>query len=267
MRLALVCLLCWPALASADDAVKPFSELPLFTDGKGHYLAHHGTGAGSRIYWGDAREMHWMPVSPPSRTDRRVHWQFRDPTFPQARAPEFAAHIRPSFRSRRDQYLYQKTGQPLTLRCGRRELHLLPVEDARAGKLRRRMKVARAPSPRVPFYFARDDDGVYYFIDRHADRYRTHDLRLYVGRRGRMKRLKLIDVVRDAAGVLMVARGGVRLKVMRVKRQLAGSRWLVKGKVKELTNVPIERVSTTAIIYDQLGVYLGKKGHTPCDLL
>jgi len=65
---------------------------------------------------------------------------------------------------------------------------------------------------RVPHVFARDDAGVYYYVDRIAKVYGGKGFRVFVGKKGAMKQLALTDVASDSEGdVFSTKTGDLRL--------------------------------------------------------
>jgi hypothetical protein len=61
---------------------------------------------------------------------------------------------------------------------------------------------------RVPVVLARDDHGVYYYVDRLRDRFGGKGYRLFVGKKGAMKSLALDDVASDSLGDVFSTKTG-----------------------------------------------------------
>ena len=112
---------------------------------------------------------------------------------------------------------------------------------------------------------ARDDEGVYSYVDRARTPPGNYDFHLYVGPRGNMKQRSLTNIVSDSEGDIFVSKRG-RLKALHAKRQANRPEHLewIKGRTRSaLTKVPLGL--NAQLIYRDLGVYDGKRLGTPCD--
>jgi len=105
----------------------------------------------------------------------------------------------------------------------------------------------------VPHLLARDDSGVYYYVDRIAKIYGGKGYRVYVGKKGAMKQMPLTDVASDSAGEVFSTKSGD----LRLVRQSEGTKdtmtW-VKGE-KRLELVYLDTDVNSAVIFRDLGVY------------
>jgi hypothetical protein len=108
-------------------------------------------------------------------------------------------------------------------------------------------------------FLARDDDGVYYFVDELRDEYGGQGYRVFVGEKGTMKEMPMTNVVEDSGGFIFATKGG-SLKIISDKK--ADTAYWVKGgkKIELTTLVPTDN---RYLIYRSLGVY-GSIG-TVCD--
>lgn len=153
-----------------------------------------------------------------------------------------------------------------TLTCGENTwpLHLVPPRDAA-----RRLKGAAFMEPRwrrIPHALARDDEGTYWYVDgaRGADGAAVKgkpDYRLFMGRKGKLAEVALVDAL-DDAGLLLVTEAG-RLEVKPEGRDGRAAAWLTGTGRKPLTW--LEPSDQGALIYGALGVYAGEALGTPCD--
>jgi hypothetical protein len=114
--------------------------------------------------------------------------------------------------------------------------------------------------PRVPYGLARDRRGTYYYVDRGPEK-DSRDYRLYKGPTGRLKPLKMTNVVADSEGDVFSTRSGS----LRLVLEQPHSFWIKGRKRRKLINVPIGE--NLQLIYNELGIYLGQPFNTPCDLL
>ncbi len=109
---------------------------------------------------------------------------------------------------------------------------------------------------RRPVALSRDDSGVYYYVDRLRDDLGGEGFRVFVGKRGAMKQLPLVDVANDAAGmVFATGKGDLRLTINAEKpNEPATTVWANKKNTVTLRNVGIGPVSSY-LIHRDLGVY------------
>jgi len=260
-----------PAWADEPDKPDPWTGLQLFHDGKGHYLAiaplaevptHDGEGkiegriySRPELYVGNGVDMVQVPVRPRTVVGppASVLLQFEDWRFPG------------KFDGDQDVSI---SGQAVRLRCGKGEMSFVPADARTRDKIAKRANLAAKVEARIPWLLARDNQGTYFFVDRHPDLdARTYDRHLYIGHRGTLKKAALEDVIVDAAGELYVSKAGA-LRVEIVPGPAYKALWMpTKGAPETLTMVPRGVASTKEFIYGDLGVYLGKKLGTPCDWL
>jgi len=146
------------------------------------------------------------------------------------------------------------------LMCGaqKKPLTLLPTDAAE--KLLLASTYAPNPQQYVPYKLLRDDHGRYYFIDRGAQPGQEKRYRLFIGRSGALKLAKMTDVVTDSQGQIFSTRSGKLRMVVDVS---APSYWIQGKDKRALRVVPVEQ--NLQLIYNKLGVYLGKRLGTPCD--
>jgi hypothetical protein len=114
---------------------------------------------------------------------------------------------------------------------------------------------------RVPHLLARDDSGVYYYVDRFAKIYGGKGYRVWVGKKGAMKQLPLTDVASDSAGDVFSTKTGDLRLVRNSENNKETMTWVRGEKRTEL--VFLDTDVNSAVIFKDLGVYtfLG----TPCD--
>jgi hypothetical protein len=115
---------------------------------------------------------------------------------------------------------------------------------------------------RVPHWLARDDRGVYYYVDRLSKPYGGKGFRVLVGKKGALKEMPLVDVAQDSSGeVFSTKTGDLRLVRNDAPGEKSTARW-IKGKTStDLVTVSIDR--SERMIFSELGVY--KALGTFCD--
>lgn len=107
---------------------------------------------------------------------------------------------------------------------------------------------------RRPYMLARDDNGVYYYVDVIRDQYGGNGYRVFVGKKGALKQKPLTDIAKDSAGdVFATKTGDLRI----VKNTDANSKteivWIKGGKRSTLVALDVDQ--NAPIIFKQLGVY------------
>jgi hypothetical protein len=142
------------------------------------------------------------------------------------------------------------------LSCGAREVTLQKVSDKAA--LLAGAKYEEGPMQREPYALARDKAGTYYYVDRGVTDATARDFKLYRGPRGKLKPLAMKDVVSDSEGEIFASTTG-KLRLVLGKQS---AQWIAGG-TSALTLLPLS--DNYALIYNELGVYLGARLGVPCD--
>lgn len=264
----------WPRGAAADsfpDEPKPAFDaaarkaMALCTDGKGHYVAFAARSDrqkdvrfAHRILYGDGKRMYLVPVED--------LWGMTGDHFLDPRNLNPTANA--SFRGI-DWRLYSfaeldRNKARCEVQCGERRTALKIVEPAQAAALLDKAEIERGPRRFRPHALARDNEGVYYYVDNGFWPEAHKSYRLFVGRKGSLAQQKMTDVVTDSEGQIFATRtGSLRLVLGRNE-----SMWVENGKdgrekIKKLLLVPPQ--DNLQMIYNDLGVYLGERLGTPCD--
>jgi hypothetical protein len=107
---------------------------------------------------------------------------------------------------------------------------------------------------RRPYLLARDDSGVYYYVDVIRDEYGGNGFRVMVGKKGALKQKPLTDIASDSAGDIFSTKTGDLRFVKSVDEDKKTTTYWVKGSKKiELVSLDIEQ--NERMIYKDLGVY------------
>jgi hypothetical protein len=111
--------------------------------------------------------------------------------------------------------------------------------------------------------FARDDAGIYYYVDRLDAAHGGKGYRVFVGKKGAMKQMSLTDVASDSAGqVFSTKTGDLRLvKTNDVDNPKPSTRWVRGEKKTDLINLDLD--VNSPVIFTDLGIY--KFTGTLCD--
>jgi hypothetical protein len=160
-----------------------------------------------------------------------------------------------------DASVYLDKDKKYWLRCGsEKTVELRPVGKKETDRVVANAAFRPRLWNRTPHLLARDDDGVYYYVDRdlderdqgqsiHEKRYqRGH--RVFAGKKGQMKELPMTNVVADSAGeIYQTKRGDLRIVTSTDKT----ATW-VRGKKKTPLTL-LEPRDNRYLVYRELGVY------------
>lgn len=117
---------------------------------------------------------------------------------------------------------------------------------------------------RIPVLLARDDSGIYYYVDRLDAAHGGKGYRVFVGKKGGMKLQQLTDVASDAAGqVFSTKTGDLRLVTAMNTDNSAqqSAKWIRGEKKTELVQLDLD--VNSPVIFSDLGIY--KFTGTLCD--
>ncbi len=247
--LALVALAAATAFASAASAQtrepKPeASTLSIYHDGERHYVALGKVGKKQHAYYGDGKKFYRMVGYAIGSSSNFV---VKDP---RMRSAEL-----------------KRTTSGLIAKCQRTinddaTVKLRQLSAKEVSSIARKASFKPPRARRLPHLLARDEMGVYYFVDR-LDEQEYRDFRLFVGEAGKITRIALKHVAADTVGQVFATKKGA-LQVKRTSRELQAYAWVSPSRRSkfELVNVPTK--VNTRLIFNTLGVYSGRLG-TMCD--
>jgi len=133
--------------------------------------------------------------------------------------------------------------------CDKEDLVLTQLTGDKAKAVLDKSKLMTEYLMRRPHLLARDDSGVYYYVDRLSEHYGGRGFRVYVGRKGAMKQLPLTDVATDEAGEVFATKTGDLL----LNHTNDTVTWSRGGKKSQLTYLNVDRNSV--VIFTDLGIY------------
>ncbi len=109
---------------------------------------------------------------------------------------------------------------------------------------------------RIPHLLARDDAGVYYYVDQLREQYGGKGFRVFVGKKGAMKQLPLTDIATDSAGEVFSTRTGDIRIIHDDTDELNkhGNTTWVKGE-KKTSLLQLDLDMNSPLIFRDLGVY------------
>lgn len=106
---------------------------------------------------------------------------------------------------------------------------------------------------RRPHLLARDDRGVYYYVDVIRNEYGGKGYRVFVGKKGAMKQRPLVDVATDTGGDVFATKTG-DLRIVRTTSEDKSAIAWVKGE-KRTQLISLDTDLNSVLIYKELGVY------------
>lgn len=147
-----------------------------------------------------------------------------------------------------------------TLKCGETTVPLQKVDHATKNQLLKSLELREVVWRREPYLLARDNKGIYYYVDKLKEEYGGRHFQVFIGRRGQQKLSKLTGVVNDSKGTMFsTPSGDLRLVVDTSGRKVAT--W-IRGKQAPKKLTMIDPNKNQVLIYDELGAYLEQKyGH------
>ncbi len=153
-----------------------------------------------------------------------------------------------------------RTQTDWTLQCGKRKATYKTLSLAEQKKILGSAKFEIFSFRRQAHALLRDRRGIYYYIDKH--RFLGRDYRLFVGRRGNMKKYKLVDIVDDSEGQIFITKkGDLNLRDDKDDKAV----WSKGKSEKKLKKIPV--VDNRVLIYTDLGPYENTRMRTPCEEL
>jgi hypothetical protein len=240
-------------------------KLDVFTDGKGHYFATRlppavkATKLKEHFYYSANGKVFYKQ----SITSLGGGKTFVGATISDPRA---VFGINSHFKYRDEKASYK---------CDERKTQLIALTHDKGQAMLKKAKFYDVYWTRVPHALARDNDGNYYYVDRLYTRelvargYRG--FRVFVGQRGKMKRVKMKNVVSDQRGEVFITKSGklrLILTSSRTNPKPPKAVWLTGRKDRkrtDLVTVPVTHPRTRRMIFRELGVYQGVRLHKPCD--
>ena len=106
---------------------------------------------------------------------------------------------------------------------------------------------------RRPYMLARDDSGVYYYVDALRAEYGGKGFRVFVGKKGALKLKPLTDIASDTAGDIFATKTG-DLRIVRDTSEGKQNVQWVKGE-KRSSLVTLDLDANSQLIFKDLGVY------------
>ena len=252
-----------PTPYAVDSKIK--DQLAVFHDRQGHYLVlpkRPPVPPGKRlsasnkiffkrlakyVFYGDGKKLYRQIT--PSKSVNNANYSFSvlDPRVP------YLGHSSFVFRKGKASF-----------KCIRRRTPLTPLAAPAARKLLAKAKFFDLFWRRAAFALARNSRGRYFYVDRVSYPHGPlRGFRVFSGMRGKMKRLRMKNVVNDPVGQIFITRRGkLRLVLSKGRKQAT---WIRGRRRTPLTLVNVRPAAARRLIYHDLGVYFGKRFERPCD--
>lgn len=263
LEVALSLALTGTALAGPRGQAKPkpidpshvLDKLDVFRDDAGNYVVSARPGAfkssdeaESWVFYGDRDTLYQQRVFGSSSNGANYEWHVWAP-----RSKANGAGI------------YVQDGKA-SLACETNKT--IPLVQLKADEAKALIRHAKFLPPlwqRSAHLLARDDDGVYYYVDQLRDEDGGKGFRVFVGQKGEMKEVPMINIVTDSAGEIFATKAG-KLKI--IAGNDGSAFWVKKGTKGEAeqTKSPLTQLppaDNIYLIYRELGIY-GPLG-APCD--
>jgi hypothetical protein len=240
------------AQAAGDEAdVSAYKDhLKVLTDGKGHFAAllpftiSDSDDTGYFFYSGDGGKTFFAQRRTSGGKDgnKQFNFMFWDP------------------RSTGSSLYY--TDKKYTLSCDKRSTAMTALSKEDAQKLLAGAKFMNVKWKRRAYTLARDNNGVYYYVDQAREPEGNKDFHVFKGPKGAVKQQEMVNVVSDGEGNIFVTKNG-KLRLVLDKHETS---WIQgAGKPTPLTPLDLDMYVNSILVYTELGAYTGDTLGTPCD--
>ncbi len=233
----------------AVDISEYKDKLQVLTDATGGtYVVHFERGGKSHVFYGEGTSLYRQIVVGSSSSD--TTWGV------DTYSPRVWRSLRASIDMKEDgtyrKYCAENGAEEFT------ELTLLGNDAAK--KVIAKSKFLTSATMYVPYGLARDDKGVYYYVDLLTTDYGGKGYRLWIGKKGRMKQVPLADVSDDTGGAVFSTKTGDLHFV--VDQPLGdegegsdstGASWVRGDKTTKLK--PLNTFTNSWLIHSELGIY------------
>jgi hypothetical protein len=146
---------------------------------------------------------------------------------------------------------YYKT--EFTLSCTTEKVPALTqLSDAEAQAVLKKATFRTSALVHVPVALARDEAGVYYYVDRLRNDLGGQGYRVYVGKRGALKLMPLRDVAIDSGGMVFATKKGEFQLTLDTGSSVTAT-WNNKGKARTLK--VLDLFNESYLIHRELGIY------------
>ena len=235
-----------PTKASDVIDVKPMlDKLNVYKDDFGKYFVGPRPDAivdtevaAQWVFYGDQKGLYQQRIIGSGREGHKLDWAIWAPR---------VRHMQQA------QVIQDDAGAQMTCEMRDRKYvtkQLAPVPADQAKAFLQRVALHPPLWQRQSHLLARDDNGIYYFVDELREEYGGNGYRVFVGQKGAMKEVPMKNVVSDSAGEIFATQNG-DLKI--VTGEKGKAYWKRGGKKEDLT--VLEPTDNRYLIYSELGIY------------
>lgn len=132
-------------------------------------------------------------------------------------------------------------------------IELTQLAGTKAAEILDKYQFVTTSVVRRPYLLARDDRGVYYYVDVLRDLYGGSGHRVFIGKKGGLKQMALTDVTSDSAGDVFATKTGDLRLVRTLGDDKPTAQWIRGEKKSDLIYLDI--YMNQPLIYRELGLY------------
>ncbi|MDQ3334079.1 MAG: hypothetical protein M4D80_02880 [Myxococcota bacterium] len=254
-RACVAAALLWATVsfARADPAPKPVDikdmkeKLLVFKDAEGGiYVVFNEKQMDKRVFYGTVRDkvLYDQILEGGGGTDGNA-W------YVSVSAPRTTYPFMGSVGRRKDDTFFRSCGGGSKAT----DADLTQITGDKAKEILEKYKFLTTPIIRKPYLLARDDRGVYYYVDVLRNIYGGSGHRVFVGKKGALKQMALTDVTSDSAGdVFSTKTGDLRLVHTVVEGKAKPTAQWIRGE-KRSDLIYLDLYMNQPLIYRDLGLY------------
>lgn len=237
----MVGVIAWCATAAADPSPSPVDvkafkgELIVLQDvAGGSYVVRPGSAP--MVFYGTGKKLYQQAIL--GRSANGDAWSI------STWAPRLA-QIRPGSIDRQEDGSYHRSCD------GKDDAVLTQLTGDKAKTVLDKYEVLSEFMVRRPHLLARDDAGIYYYVDRLQQKLGGKSYRVFVGKKGAMKPVALTDIASDTAGEVYSTKTG-DLRLVRTNG-IGVATWIKGEKRTELISLDVD--ANSQLIFSDLGIY------------
>jgi hypothetical protein len=148
-----------------------------------------------------------------------------------------------------------------SLRCGDTPIELTPLSGEPRARFLDGVEFKTRYWEREPIMLARDEYGVYYYVDKNKTDKSPESYHIYTGWMGNMVKSPLVLVAQDYEGIIFSTRSGDRRLIV----DSEVTHWIEDEESKKLRVLSVH--ANHDFIYSRLGIYSEQAFGSPCDHL
>jgi hypothetical protein len=250
-RLSCVAALLWATAALADPSPKPVDikdikdQLQLFKDADGGiYAVFYADGKDRRVFFGTGRDkiLYDQILEGGGGRDGDA-WNV------SVAAPRASYPFMASIGRRKDGTFFRACGGGSAVM----DAELTQITGDKATEILDKWKFLTTSMIRRSYFLARDDRGVYYYVDVLRPIYGGSGHRVFVGKKGALKQMALTDVTSDSAGDVFSTKTGDLRLVKTDTKDTPTAQWIRGEKKSEL--IYLDLYMNQPLIFRDLGLY------------